>query len=107
MSLESFLEYGISSSAKAFLLDKVPLFLIIFAFIFLVIMIIFFSLIKLDSIALVAFPSFIISIGLAWFAMRSLDPYLDIPAMIGAAIIPLLGVAIVVIMVAQILKFLW
>jgi len=107
MTLESFLSYGISSGAKDFLLDKIPLFLLIFAFIFLAMMIVLFSLIKLDNIALVGIPSFIISLLLAWFIMRGLNPWLDVPALIISSFIPLLVVALFVVMVAQILKFLW
>jgi len=107
MSLETFLEYGISTGAKTFLFDQIPLFLVLFAFVFLVLMILFFSIIKFDNVAIVAAPSFIIAIGLAWFAMRAIDPRVDIPALIASSIFPLLGVALVVIMIAQILKFLW
>ena len=107
MSLETFLSYGLSTGAKSFIYDMVPLFLLIFAFIFLILMIVFFSIIQLDNIALVAAPSFIMSVALAWFIMRAIHPYLDIPALIITSVIPLIGVALVVIMVAQILKFLW
>lgn len=107
MSIESFLNFAVSSSAKEFLLDKVPLFLIVFAFLFLLLMILFFSIIKVDNIALVAAPCFIIAVGLSWFVIRAFNPYLDVPSLLLASIIPLVGVAIVVIIVAQILRFLW
>ena len=100
--------YGSASSGftNYFLMDKIPLFLLIFASIFLGLMVLLFTVIKTDYLTIVAVPSFIIAVTSAWFLMRGLTPGgISIGSVFTTALVPLIGVAMIVIMVAQILKF--
>lgn len=108
MSLETFLTQGLDLSVRSMLYDKIPLFLMIFAAIFLLLMVLFFSVIKMDNLAVVGLPCFILALGSSWFIVRSFYPYgTNFIQAIGTMLVPLIGVTLVVVMVAQILKFLW
>jgi len=108
MSVESFLTYGLDLATQSLIFDKIPLFLMIFAGIFLLLMVLFFSVIKLDNLAVVGPPCFILALGASWFITRSYYPHgINLVQVAGAMLVPLIGVTLVVVMAAQILKFLW
>lgn len=105
--IEHFVTYGMDSYSKAMLYDKLPFFLLIFAAIFLILMVLIFAWLKVDNVALVSAPSFLIALTSAWFIVRSITPWgVKFNVVVTSAIMPILGVTLVVIMVAQILRFL-
>ncbi|MFH1786193.1 MAG: hypothetical protein ABH829_00870 [archaeon] len=97
---------GTSAYAKYFLMDKIPTFLLAFSCIFLGLMVLLFTVIKTDYLTIVAVPSFIIAVVTAWYVVRGIIPGgISFGYIFTNALVPLMGVALIIVMVAQILKF--